>query len=225
MYKKVLEFNFKDFDTANFIFNDFDRYFEPGDYTISLGDIRDDLYMPILKKHGFDITWEDIESNEELYELLEEMVNDANFVAEHVGFLEGYKSGYTKEFNHKIWDFFEAEEISDYIHNIKAVMDTDKEVFRIEYEYDDKGVVDYFAEENEDYYSEYKEQFRTDFEGDVRFNIKNAIQRFDKYMERAFADARGYEFYDDIKGEDAFMYRFEDLVIEYKDKLKELTGK
>ena len=224
MYKKVLEFDFKDFEMANYMFNDFDRYFEPSRDLIPLSNISDDLYMPILKKHGFDITWEDIKNNEELYELLEEMVNDANYDAEFVGFFEGYMLGYTKNFDYKIGEFLEDEGISDYIHNIQADIDTDKGVFRIKYEYDDKDVMDYLSADEDDYY-ENKEDYRRKFEYEIKLDIRGIMLDFDKYIERIFANAWGYEFYDFTEGEKAFMYRFEDLVIEYKDELKELTGK
>jgi hypothetical protein len=224
MYKSVLEFNFKDFDTANYIFNDFDHYFGPSMDLIPLSNISDNLYMPILKKHGFDITWEDIENNEELYKLLEEMVNDANYDAEYIGFLSGHMLEYTKKFDYKIGEFLEDEGIYDYIHNIQADIDTDKGVFRIKYEYDDKNIMDYFSADEDDYY-ENKEYYRKEFEYEIKLDTKGIIRDFDEYMGRVFADARGYEFYDFKEGEKAFMDRFEDLVIEYKDKLKKLIGK
>jgi len=224
MYKSVLEFSFGNFGTANLIFNDFDRYFERVWDSVSLADINEDLYMPILKKHGIDITWEDIENNEELYELLEEMVNDANYDDEYTGFLSGYMLEYTKNFNYKIEKLLKDEGIYYYTHNIQVDMDTDKGVFRIKYEYDDKNVMDYLSVDEDDYY-ENKEGYRREFEYGIKLDIKGIIREIDEYTGRVFADAKGYEFYDFTEGKRAFMDRFEDLVIEYKDKLKKLTGK
>jgi hypothetical protein len=235
MYKGMAEFDFEDFEIANYIFNDIESYFDYSELdpfvNLSLYDF-DDTFFPVLHKYGFeDLTWEDIENNDELYDLIKDMFSDAYYEAQYAGLSEGHTREYVKTFNEKfISDFLKLEDVYDYIHNVKATMDVDEGVFRIEYEYDDDSVLEYYEideGEEEDYYFKHKERYHSDFEDDIRSDLENVIQDFDKYMGDIFTENRwtwlmGPRYLDRETMEKVFDKVFGELIVENMDKLKEL---
>jgi hypothetical protein len=201
------------FKTANLIFNEFRNIFMPEDFDISLDDVDEDICISALEHYDISITREDIKNNEKLREILEKVASSANYEAEIVGWLEGYKSAYIEYLNKKFPNFFKDSEMFDYIHDIQVGINSNKKVIEIEYDYDAEDVMDYLSVDENDYY-ENREDYRKRFEYDAEYEIERAIEEFDKYVGRRFARARKAntrEFFD----EDASNEEFESSFIEY----------
>jgi len=111
MYEGVAEFRFEELETANLIFNEpkkFKKYrldLDSEDMQEYHLDLLGILNLVLRNRYGHNIIWNDVSDNEELYELIEDLVNEANNDTEFIGFSGGFKSGYVSTFNDNILSF------------------------------------------------------------------------------------------------------------------------
>jgi hypothetical protein len=217
MRKVKLGFSLYDFDNfkekVDKIFND-DYFKSISKYEhMKLTDIDENLYLPALEYLDEDITWEDIENNEELYKLLEKVVNLAGYSALQKKVFEMALDLYLNEFDNNIIKFLNDKNNEFYgyitIDDAYTWVDLSRDFDRIYsvniyYSYEDEDVMEFFGDEGG--YTNI-EKARKEFEDIINELIFDKLQELDDYIGSKIDNMIGREkFRLDINKEPDYSY-------------------
>jgi len=215
MYKVELNLPFdKYFNAANNVYGCDKEFFRSlCKYSpIELADIDENLYLPILRDYGIDITWEDIENNERLYRLLQEAINIIGYYAFETMFFDMARDVYDNEFENNAIKFLNDKnnEFYGYITIDDVYIGLFQDDFNVHYSYEDEDVMEFFGDE-EDYTN--IEKARKEFEDIINELIIDKLQELDDYIGSKIVDMFGYgKFSFDINKKQDYSY--------FKDYLK-----
>jgi hypothetical protein len=185
------------------------------------------LTLVLRNRYRYEILWNDILNNEELYKLIEDLVNEANNDTKFIGFSSGFMYGYVSAFNDDIAGFLGDtlydRRIEDYVLNPMADIDAEKQIIRIEYEYDDDIVMKYLGIDESEYFGN-KEKYRQEFEGAMADELWFAVMYFDEHMNKLIFKFGEITEFVDPDNKKAFLNRFRELVIDNEDEIIRLLN-
>jgi hypothetical protein len=175
---------------------------------MKLTDIDENLYLPILKELGVDITWEDIENNERIYRIIEEMVNMAGYEALKRKFFTTVWDVYIDEFNNNIIKLLNDKnnEFYGYITIEDAYAEASWVI--VKYMYKDEDAIRFFRKELgfDDSVIVFGD-IQKDFEDIIGGLIEEKLHGLDYYIGDKIFDMFGYgKFNFDINNRSDYLY-------------------